>query len=110
MFHAGRSHYAELLEAGVKIYERQQALLHAKTIVIDGVWSTVGSSNLDWRSFLHNAELNAVVLGADFGRQMEALFQEDLKGSVRIEPDTWARRPIDVRMKEMAARIWEYWL
>ena len=110
VFHAGRSHYAELLEAGVKIYERQEALLHAKTIVIDGVWSTVGSSNLDWRSFLHNAELNAVVLGVDFGRQMEALFERDLKGSVRVDPETWARRPVDVRMKEMAARIWEYWL
>ena len=110
VFHAGRSHYAELLDAGVKIYERQRALLHAKTIVIDGVWSTVGSSNLDWRSFLHNAELNAVVLGWDFGRQMEAMFEADLKEAVRIDRETWGRRPIDVRLKELAARVWEYWL
>ena len=74
VFHAGRSYYADLLESGVKIYERQAALLHSKTVVIDGVWSTVGSSNMDWRSFLHNHELNVVVLGWDFGRQMEALF------------------------------------
>ncbi len=110
VFHAGRSHYADLLEAGVKIYERQEALLHAKTIVIDGVWSTVGSSNLDWRSFLHNAELNAVILGREFGQQMEAMFQDDLRGSVRVELDAWRQRAIDVRMKEVAARVWEYWL
>jgi cardiolipin synthase len=110
VFHAGRSHYSELLDAGVNIYERQEALLHAKTIVIDGVWSTVGSSNLDWRSFLHNAELNAVILGWGFGRQMEAMFQADLRDSMRIERDAWRRRPVEVRMKEWMARVWEYWL
>src|SRR5262249_37835748 len=54
VFHAGRSHYDALLAAGVRIYERQGALLHSKTATIDGVWSTIGSTNLDWRSFLHN--------------------------------------------------------
>jgi cardiolipin synthase len=110
VFHAGRSHYSELLEAGVKIYERQTALLHAKTIVVDGVWSTVGSSNMDWRSFLHNEELNAVVLGSTFGTQMDAVFQRDVKESVRIDPVTWEQRPLSVRAKELAARVWEYWL
>jgi cardiolipin synthase len=110
VFHAGRSHYAELLAAGVKIHERGTALLHAKTIVIDGVWSTVGSANLDWRSFLHNLELNAVILGSDFGKQLEAMFESDLRESKRIEPEAWERRPIEVRMKEWAARLWEYWL
>jgi cardiolipin synthase len=110
VFHAGRSHYSELLEAGVKIYERQEALLHAKTIVVDGVWSTVGSSNLDWRSFLYNEELNAVILGWGFGREMEAMFDDDLRGSVQIEREAWARRPMDVRMKEWVGRMWEYWL
>ena len=110
VFHAGRSHYSELLRAGVKIYERQEALLHSKTIVIDGVWSTVGSANLDWRSYLHNEELNTVVLGVDFGAQMERMFEDDLAKSVRIEQEAWARRPISVRMKELAARAWEYWL
>ena len=110
VFHAGRSHYAELLESGVRIYERQAALLHSKTVVIDGVWSTVGSSNMDWRSFLHNKELNVVVLGWDFGRQMEVMFTADLKESVRIDPEAWARRPLQLRMKEWAARAWAYWL
>jgi cardiolipin synthase A/B len=110
VFHAARSHYSELMRAGVKIYERQEALLHSKTIVIDGVWSTVGSANLDWRSYLHNEELNVVVLGVDFGTQMERMFESDLAQSAPIEPQAWARRPISVRMKELAARVWEYWL
>jgi cardiolipin synthase len=110
VFHAGRSHYSELLASGVKIYERQEALLHAKTVVIDGVWSTVGSSNLDWRSFLHNEELNAVILGWDFGKQMEAMFDADIGGSVRVDPEVWAHRPMNVRMKEWLGRAFEYWL
>jgi cardiolipin synthase len=110
IFHAGRSYYDELLEAGIKIYERKSALLHAKTALIDGVWSTVGSTNLDWRSFLHNQELNAVVLGADFGNQMKAAFERDLTESQPIELSQWRRRGLGFRMKEAMARMWEYWL
>ncbi len=110
VFHAGRSHYQDLLQAGVQIYERQDALLHAKTAVVDGVWSTVGSSNLDWRSFLHNTEVNAIVLGPRFGEQMEAMFRRDLEASTRITLEAWQQRPLSVRMKEWAARVWEYWL
>jgi cardiolipin synthase len=110
VFHAGRGYYSELLQAGVKIYERQAALLHAKTALVDGVWSTVGSTNLDWRSFLHNQELNAVILGADFGAQMRAMFEKDLAASQPITLEQWQRRPIRMRMKELLARMWEYWL
>ncbi len=110
VFHAGRGYYSELLHAGVKIYERQAAMLHAKTAVIDGVWSTVGSTNLDWRSFVHNQELNAVILGADFGAQMRTVFEADVAASQAITLEQWERRPIGTRMKELFARIWEYWL
>jgi cardiolipin synthase len=110
VFHAGRSFYAELLEAGVKIYERQSALLHAKTAIVDGVWSTVGSSNMDWRSYLHNAEINCVVLGVEFGGQMEAMFERDLRESRAIDIASWNRRPLGVRFREWSARAWEYWL
>jgi cardiolipin synthase len=110
VFHAGRAHYSELLDAGVKIYERQDTILHAKTVVIDGVWSTVGSSNMDWRSFLLNAELNAVILGESFGNAMEAMFQRDVAESARIDSESWSRRPLSVRMKEWAATLWQYWL
>ena len=110
IFHAGRSYYNELLTAGVKIYERGDALLHSKTALIDGVWSTIGSTNLDWRSFLHNDEVNAVVLGTAFGAQMNAMFEKDLAASKRITLDSWRDRPLVMRVKERAARIWVYWL
>ena len=110
VFHAGRSHYSDLLQAGVKIYERKNALLHAKTALIDGVWSTVGSTNLDWRSFLHNQELNAVVLGAAFGQRMHKAFDEDVAQSQQITLEEWERRSLDLRVKEMFGRLWQYWL
>ena len=106
-FHAGRSHYAHLLTAGVKIYERRGALLHSKSAIIDGVWSTVGSSNLDWRSALDNNEVNAVVLGREFARQMAAMFDADLAVSEPIDPERWARRPLVFRFKEFMARLWD---
>jgi len=110
VFHAGRSYYAELLHAGVKIYERHDALLHSKTALIDGVWSTVGSTNLDWRSFLHNDEVNAVILGQAFGAQMQTMFDTDLAASSLITPEQWEQRSLGNRLKETAARLWEYWL
>jgi len=110
VFHAGRSHYTNLLRAGVKIYERRGAVMHSKTASIDGVWSTIGSTNLDWRSFLHNDELNAAILGRDFARQMDALFAKDLTESDAIDLDHWEHRSMMLRLKEWLARLAEYWL
>jgi len=106
VFYASRSYYDELLSAGVKIYERQDALLHAKTALIDGVWSTIGSTNLDWRSFVNNQEINAVILGQDFGMQMQTLFENDLQSSKAITLEAWRKRSIGARIKERAARLW----
>ena len=103
---AGRAHYEELLEAGVKIYERRGAPLHAKTAVVDGVWSWVGSSNLDWRSALDNDEINAVVLGRDFGGQMQAAYARDIAASDAIDLASWRARSIVLRVKELAAGLW----
>jgi cardiolipin synthase len=110
VLHAGRSHYGDLLRGGVKIHERRGALLHAKTALIDGVWSTVGSTNLDWRSFLHNDEVNAVVLGHEFGAQMQAVFAADLAASDSITLEAWEARGLGDRARELAGRLWEYWL
>jgi cardiolipin synthase A/B len=110
VFHAGRSYYDELLRDGIKIYERKYALLHAKTALIDEVWSTVGSTNLDWRSFLHNDEVNAVVLGAGFGERLRKSFEEDLAQSEPITLEQWRQRTIDLRVKELFGRLWQYWL
>jgi cardiolipin synthase len=110
VFHAGRSYYSGLLDAGVKLYERRDALLHAKTVVVDGVWSTVGSSNMDWRSFALNYELNAVILGAEFGTQMETLFAQDVRQSTRIDAATWSDRGVKDRFMESFSRLFERWL
>jgi cardiolipin synthase len=110
VFHAGRSHYERLLRAGVKIHERRGVILHAKTALVDGVWATVGSTNLDWRSFLHNHELNAVVLGAAFGRQVQAMFARDLAESSPVLLASWEQRSPALRLKEWLAARWAYWL
>lgn len=107
VLHAGRSYYKELLGAGVKIYERRDALLHSKTAIIDGVWSTIGSTNLDWRSFLYNDEVNAVILGQEFGTQMQAMFEKDLASSNSITLEQWDERPISMRLKELIAQVWQ---
>lgn len=110
VFHLGRYYYSELLRGGVHIYERRGAVMHAKTACIDGVWSTVGSTNLDWRSFLHNDEINAVILGPGFAMQMETMFAQDLKESTAIDLKQWQQRSLLLRGKEMLARIGAYWL
>lgn len=110
VFHAGRGYYERLLRAGVRIFERRGVILHSKTALIDGVWATVGSTNLDWRSFLHNHELNAVVLGAEFGAQLQAMFARDLARSDEIVLEQWQRRGLGLRAKELFARLWAYWL
>jgi len=107
---AGRSHYAALLAAGVKIYEWEEALMHAKTALIDSRWSSVGSTNLDWRSFVHNYEADLIVYGEDFAREMEQRFRLDVKAAKRIDADEWARRGAKQKLKEWVARQWEYLL
>ena len=106
VYYAGRSYYQELLEAGVKIYERKSRVLHAKSATVDRVWSTVGSTNLDWRSLLYNEELNAVILGVDFARQANAVFDKDLANSDAITLEAWKARPLSDRLKEAGARLW----
>jgi cardiolipin synthase A/B len=105
-YYAGRSYYGELLRAGVKIYERKNRILHAKSATVDGVWSTVGSTNLDWRSLLYNDEINVVVLGGDFAGQLNGVFANDLSNSEEITRAAWESRPLEARAKEAAAKAW----
>lgn len=104
---AGRSHYGELLKSGVKILERRDALLHAKTAVVDGVWATVGSSNMDWRSFTLNHEINAVILGGKFAMQMENLFRIDRAAAHNVILEEWEDRGIKTRFMEFVGRVFE---
>lgn len=104
---AGRAGYGDLLEAGVRIHERQGRILHAKTAVIDGQWSAVGSSNLDWRSTVWNNEIDAIILGAEFGGRMEAMFADDVKDSHTVTLDAWRRRGLGERVQEIRAKLVE---
>ena len=109
-FYAGRSHYTDLLRGGVKIYERRGALLHVKTATVDGVWTSVGSSNLDWRSALDNDEINAVIVGREFAQKMQAEYAKDVAASDEIKLETWNRRPLLDRLREIRARLWGHLL
>jgi cardiolipin synthase len=110
VYHAGRVSYDALLAAGVKIYERKTRVLHSKSAVVDGVWSTIGSTNLDWRSLAYNDELNAVVIGPEFAAQMKAVFARDISHSEEFTLARWRERPLEDRLKETAARFLSLWL
>jgi cardiolipin synthase len=110
VLHAARYNYSALLKAGVKIYEHRNALLHAKTAVIDGVWSTVGSTNLDYWSLLSNDEVNAVVLSREFAVEMERMFAADLVQSDPILIEQWENRPFLQKVKQAAASLFARWM
>lgn len=110
VMYAGQAFYEPLLAGGVKIFQLQVAVLHAKTAVIDEAWSTIGSANIDRRSFIHNYELNVVVIDPAFGRDMESAFNEDLRDSKEVTLEQWRDRPWADRIKEWAARLTEYWI
>jgi len=108
---AGRAHYSDLLAAGVKIFEARDVILHAKSVTIDGVWSSIGSSNFDRRSVLFNDEVDVIVLGGSTGSRMEAIFNDDFGQADRIDPLAWSERPLAERLDEFMTRLlWEYWL
>jgi cardiolipin synthase len=99
---ASRAGYGPLLAAGIEIHEYGAALLHAKTMVVDEVWATVGSTNLDNRSFALNDELNVAVLDAAVARRLAAVFEDDLRHARRVELDAWSRRGWRERLLEVA--------
>lgn len=102
---AGRASYGELLRGGVRIYEYQPTMMHAKTFVVDGCWSTVGTMNFDNRSMVFNDESNLMVLDAEVGAALEALFHADLTCSREMTLAEWERRPIRERLLERGASV-----
>lgn len=100
---ASRWHYERLLKRGVRIFEYQGTMMHAKTMMVDGVWTTIGSSNFDARSFRLNDEVNAGIWDERIAGQMESMFAEDLSRSVEITLGRWRRRPWFARFKESVA-------
>ncbi len=102
-----QSNYGPMLAAGVKIYERDDGMLHSKTSVMDGVWSVIGSSNFDHRSVLFNDEVDAVVIGVNTGAALERDFLEDLKHAHQVDFATWRERPFREKMREQFWRLWQ---
>jgi cardiolipin synthase len=100
---ASRAQFGELLLAGVEIHEYTPALLHAKTMVIDGVWATIGSTNLDNISFAVNDELNLIVYDRGIAGQLERIFAADVRVSRRVTYEAWKRRGVRARLLELLA-------
>ncbi|MBT8421650.1 MAG: cardiolipin synthase B [Gammaproteobacteria bacterium] len=105
---SSRARYGRLLKAGARLFEMRGSVLHAKTAVIDSAWSTVGSSNLDYRSFLHNFETNAFVVGSEFARALEQQFLQDQERADEIDAKRWAKRPCLMMFKEFVATLLDY--
>lgn len=101
-----RSYYGGLLRAGIKIYERRTGIVHSKSMVVDGVWSLVGSSNFDQRSVLFNDEVDVVVLGSQTADQLRADMQSDMRNSRRID---WSFVHHQGAMQHLKAWFWRLW-
>ena len=108
--YAGRAAYGDLLESGARIYEVQNAVLHSKIATVDGVWTTIGSSNLDRRSVVFNNEVDAIVLGTETAAQIEAMLERDIAASRPITLEAWQRRSFNEHLREIGARLWQYWM
>jgi len=108
--HAGRALYGRLLEAGVRVHEVQDGLLHAKAATIDGVWTVIGSSNFDRRSYRFNNEVDAVLLGADMAQRVEHMLHGWMRRAEQITLEAWRRRPTRERVAEYSARLWERYM
>src|SRR5262245_60060299 len=98
--YAGRISYKELLEAGIEIYEYEGAMLHSKTMVVDGAWASVGSANLDRRSFAFNREANLNIFDKAFAAEMDKMFEADLARSQKVILEEWVKRPFHQKLAE----------
>jgi cardiolipin synthase len=107
---AAQAVYEELLLSGVRIYEYLPRLLHAKTVVIDGNFATVGTANLDYRSFFLNYELNFFSRGPAFCQSLQKQYETDLRDSEEIKMRQWVRRPLAGRALELIAWMVRRWL
>lgn len=100
---ASRAQFGEMIRGGIEIYEYAPALLHAKTVVIDGVWATIGSTNFDNRSFASNDELNLIVYDRGIARKLEQVFLGDIQVSRQVTYEAWKHRGISSKMLEVLA-------
>jgi cardiolipin synthase len=97
-----RRHFDELLRAGVRIFGYEQIMIHSKTATVDGLWSTIGSANIDRLSLLGNYEINLEVYSRRLAAQMERMFEIDKTNAEEITLEDWRRRPLPAKMVERA--------
>ncbi len=100
-----RSYIDGMLQAGVKVYFYQKGFLHAKTIVSDDLFATIGTTNIDFRSFEHNFEVNSFIYNEELAEQLKDIFIEDQHGSTQLFLKNWEQRPIGERMLESIVRL-----
>jgi cardiolipin synthase A/B len=103
-WYAGRTYYEKLLEGGVKVYEYQPTMMHSKTLVVDGIWSCIGSMNFDNRSLSFNDESMLVALDRRVGATMDSIFMDDIKWSKEIKLDEFRKRPLSGKILEWGAQ------
>ena len=104
--HASNSYLSHLMDAGVEVYRYTKGFIHAKTMVVDDVFSTVGTSNMDYRSFNINFEVNAFIYNKEKSVSLKQQFFNDLKCAEKLEPKKWANRPKFEKIKESYCRLW----
>jgi len=107
---ASENVFETLMRAGVRIHRWPGSMMHAKTAVIDGIWSTVGSYNMDAQSHRHNLELNVTVYGERFGKALEALFARDMALSSEVDARSWSLRPLSDRLLQKLCFFFRRWL
>lgn len=107
---AARAAYAGLLTAGVRIHEYQPRVIHAKTVLIDSHWSTIGTANIDYRSFFVNFEMNLLSESVTLNAKLAADYEGDLQQSVQIEQLRWSKRSWALRFGEFIAWAARRWL
>jgi cardiolipin synthase len=103
--YAARYYWAEMLEAGVKIYQYTKGMMHAKVVIVDGEWASVGTANLDNRSLHLNFEVNCLIYSPQAVAELEASFLRDLETAIRLDRAVYARRPFSGRLLENACRL-----
>jgi cardiolipin synthase len=95
-----RRHFHQLLKAGVRIFRYRHIMIHSKTATVDGVWSTVGTANIDRYSLLGNYEINLEVYSRRFAAQMEKMFELDKTNAKELTLEEWERRPLPAKIVE----------
>ena len=103
--YATNSYLEKLLEAGVEVYQYTKGFVHAKTMVIDDVFSTVGTANMDYRSFNINFEVNALIYDRPFAKELNQIFSSDLEHTSSLKPDVWKKRAKSTKLIEALARL-----